>query len=272
MEYAIIAHNDQQLRWIRSTGKRYKGVNGRPNYFTGTVQDITERKADDQRKSDFIAMVSHELKTPLTSVTANIQFLLGEARKGKDRLMAETLERAHRQLGKMNTMINGFLSVSRLESGKIHIDRKRFDMKELVKGVEDEIVTSTLSHKVIFHPVLTTWVNGDRDKIGHVISNFISNSIKYSLPGTSIQVACQAVDGYSQLSVQDQGIGIAKKDIDRLFERYYRVEDHETAAIAGFGIGLYLSDEIIKRHGGEIWVTSEVGKGSIFYFKLPIVD
>jgi len=270
MEYPIIQHKTQQLRWVRATGKLNPAYNGKPSYFSGTVMDITEQKMDDQRKNDFIGMVSHELKTPLTSLSAYVQMLLAKAKTNQDVFTAGALDKAKTQVKKMTTMINGFLNVSRLESGKIHIDKQLFDMKDLVKEAEEEVTATITSHHIIFAPVEETLITADRDKIGHVINNFISNAIKYSPAGTTINVACITVNGQAQVSVKDQGIGVRAADIEKLFERYYRVENNSTKSISGFGIGLYLCSEIIQRHDGKIWVESETDKGSTFYFSIPL--
>jgi len=168
-------------------------------------------------------------------------------------------------------MINGFLNVSRLESGKLSINKQRFDMAELVKESEAEALPLYASHHVVFAPVEETFVEADRDKIGQVVNNLISNAVKYSKAGSTVNVACVTTNGRAVVSVKDEGFGIKKEEINRLFERYYRVENTNNSNIAGFGIGLYLSAEIIERHQGKIWAESELGKGSTFYFSLPIV-
>lgn len=270
LEYPIIQYRTEKLRWLRATGKLNPSVNGLDTYFSGTVMDITEQKLDDQRKNDFIGMVSHELKTPLTSLSAYIQMLLAKAQNNKDTFTAGALEKAKKQVHKMTTMINGFLNVTRLESGKIHIDKQSFDMSELISEAEEEAKATITSHHIIFEPVEATIVKADRDKIGHVVNNFISNAVKYSPLGSTINVACIQVDGKAQVSVKDQGIGIRPADIKKLFERYYRVENVSTKSISGFGIGLYLCSEIIERHNGSIWVESKVDEGSTFYFTIPL--
>jgi PAS domain S-box-containing protein len=271
-EFSIIGHNDGKKRWVRATGKMYVSESDPLGHFSGTLLDITEQKEDDIRKNDFIAMVSHELKTPLTSLNGFVQILELQARKNNNEKALNIVDKAKRQIRKMTTMINGFLNVSRLESGKIHIDRKRFDMKELVKEIEEETVPANTSHHIIFDPVLNTWVEGDRDKIGQVITNFISNALKYSAPGTTVQIACLANNGSAMVSVRDEGLGIAEKDIDHLFDRFYRVEGHQSKKVSGFGIGLYLCWEIIQRHQGEIWVESKPQVGSTFFFSIPIMQ
>jgi len=270
IEYTIIDPVLNISRIVRAKGKTIFNQNQEPISLIGTLQDITEQKQDDQRKNDFIGMVSHELKTPLTSLNSYIQILHAKAKKDEDSFAAGALDKANKQVRKMITMINGFLNVSRLESGKIHIDKQRFDIAQLLKEAEEESTIIIISHKVVFAPVAETFVNADRDKIGQVINNLISNAVKYSSPGTTIQVACVAINNMVNVSVKDEGMGIGKKDIKKLFERYYRAEEQHTHAIAGFGIGLYLCSEIIQRHEGIIGVDSEMGKGSRFYFGLPI--
>lgn len=180
-----------------------------------------------------------------------------------------TLDRAKKQVGKMTKMINGFLNISRLESGKINIDRSIFDMADLIRESEAESLASITSHTVIYAPVERTIVDADMDKIGQVVHNLINNAVKYSPPGTTIRVGCETIDGNARVCVQDEGMGIKEADIDKLFERFYRVESAEMKSTSGFGIGLYLCAEIIQHHGGQIWVTSELGEGSTFYFSIP---
>jgi PAS domain S-box-containing protein len=266
MEYPIIGHHDGKIRWVRGIGEMQHSES--KDYFTGVLHEITEKKMDELRKNDFIGMVSHELKTPLTSLNAYLQMLQQRAHKSGDDFTGNTMDQSLKQVKKMNTMINGFLNVSRLESGKIHIDKKLFDMAELVKESEAETILMNSSHTFIFRPVVKTIVNADKDKIGQVIHNLISNAVKYSKSGSTIQIACLTVEGCAQFSVTDEGMGIAPQHLSQLFQRYYRVENNNN--ISGFGIGLYLSAEIIQRHEGKIWVESELGRGSTFYFILPL--
>jgi len=238
-------------------------------YISAAV-DITELKQDEQRKNDFISMVSHELKTPLTSALAYVQVSKKRTEDAGDAVSAGMLERTEKQLTKMARMINGFLNVSRLESGKIQIDRQYFDLANLLKETEDETLSAVLTHRILFAPVPRTLVNADQEKIGQVIQNLISNAVKYSAPNSTIRVTADLFDGKVQISVSDEGIGISQTDLPRLFERFYRVKDAETRHISGFGIGLYLSAEIVKQHGGRIKVESVLGEGSTFYFTLPV--
>jgi signal transduction histidine kinase len=231
--------------------------------------DVTEQKKDEQRKNDFIGMVSHELKTPLTSLKGYAQILHAKAKKNEDTFATNALSKVTDQVTKMTSMINGFLNLSRLESGKIHLNKTIFDMEELVREHTEEAQLITTTHEIIFKPCDPVPVFADRDKVGSVISNMISNAIKYSPHGKQVEICCNVIGNTVQISVKDQGIGISEEDVPRLFDRFYRVESNETELISGFGIGLYLSAEIVQHHHGKIWVESKVGRGSTFFFSLP---
>lgn len=262
---------DGSIHWISAHGKARYDSSGKSIKMVGIISDITEAKADEQRKNDFIAMVSHELKTPLTSLNGYVQLLHRNAHKVGDDFASQALQKASNQLKKMTSMINSFLNVSRLESGKIHIESQEFDLNGLLTEIQSELSFSPHNHQLVFELDAEPMVNADRDKIGHVLSNLISNAIKYSPGGSQVTISCTRNHGEIQVAVSDQGNGIREQDKPFLFERYYRVSDQPTS-ISGFGIGLYLCAEIIHRHNGKIWVESEFGKGSTFYFSLPVIQ
>ncbi len=259
---------DGSIHWVSAHGKARYNNEGKATKMVGIVSDITESKADEQRKNDFIGMVSHELKTPLTSLTAYIQLLQSKASKNQDSFALSVLEKANNQSKKMVNMINSFLNVSRLESGKIHIERQHFDLSLLMKEIDEEFNVVLNSHQFIFKTE-EIFVNADREKISQVINNFISNAVKYSPTGSTIEISCTRNEDSAIVAVKDEGIGIMPEDQHQLFERYYRVMN-QPQTVSGFGIGLYLCAEIIKRHHGQIWLESEIAKGSTFYFSLPI--
>jgi two-component system sensor histidine kinase VicK len=267
--YPVVGYHDKVLRWLRAIGNLKSDPSGTFSAFTGVVMDVSEQKKDEQRKSDFIGMVSHELKTPLTSLSAFVQMLHAKAKASGDTFSAGALHQANKQAKKMKTMINGFLNVSRLESGQINLDMQRFDIEELISEVEEEISFTSNATSITFHPCKPVYVMADRDKIAQVISNLLSNALKYSPKDKPIEVECHELDGFIKLTVKDQGIGIAPHAIERLFQRYYRVQG-VNPTISGFGIGLYLCFEIIQRHNGEIGVESKEGEGSTFWFTLPL--
>ena len=272
VEYRTIGVEDHKLRWIRAKGKAYFDKDNKPYRFIGSVLEITEQKQDELRKNDFIGMVSHELKTPLTSIYSYIQLLHARAIKDNDKFSTDTLARAILQVKKMTALINGFLNISRLESSKIHLNKKEFNLNRLIEEVTEEITLTLPSHLIIFNPGEPVLICADHDKIASVLSNLLSNAVKYSQKEKTIYVACEVVNNTVQVSVRDEGPGIGPNDVERLFERFYRVETTENSHISGFGIGLYLCAEIIQRHEGRIWVESEIGKGSTFYFNLSLIN
>ena len=272
VDYRTVGFSDKQVRWVRAKGKVFFDDADVPVRFVGAVLDITAQKQDEQRKNDFIAMVSHELKTPLTSLKAYVQMLMIKARKGDDNFTEGALDKVNKQVKKMTVLINGFLNVSRLEAGKIYLEKKDFNIDELIQQTVEEITLTTHSHQIIYTHSESVVIHADYDKIGQVINNFLSNAAKYSPKGRQIEIACSSITGMVQVSVKDDGIGISQHDQEKLFARFYRVDNQDTKTISGFGIGLYLCAEIIRRHDGLIWVESEMGKGSTFYFSLPITN
>jgi PAS domain S-box-containing protein len=259
-----------ERRWMRVVGKVRADTDGSWHSVYAIVMDVTEQKQDEQRKNDFIAMVSHELKTPLTSIRGYMQMLQLKARKTSDEFTTSSLQKVERQIRKMTTLINGFLNISRLESGQIQMEMQHFSVNDLVREIKQEYLDTISSHPVIYQQSDDIMMDGDRDKIGQVINNFISNAVKYSPAGSVILLSCQIRDGSVVFSVKDNGMGIAPDNLPKLFDRYYRVQGQQTLTVAGFGIGLYLSAEIVYRHHGKIWAESEVNVGSTFYFSIPL--
>jgi PAS domain S-box-containing protein len=234
------------------------------------ARDITERKLDEIRKNDFIGMASHELKTPLTSLNAIMQVTSTKLKNNDDPFLAGAMDRANTQVKKMTSMINGFLNISRLEAGKLLIEKEPFDLNQLLREVFDETQLIVNTHKVRLMQSGVVNLIADKDKINSVVSNLVSNAVKYSPRGKSIEIGSEIQQDTVVVYVKDEGMGINPQDLPRIFDRYYRVEGDDTRHISGFGIGLYLCAEIIRRHDGKIWAESEVGKGSTFYFSLPL--
>jgi PAS domain S-box-containing protein len=233
------------------------------------ARDITEKKQEEQRKNDFIGMVSHELKTPLTSLAAIIQVAHGKLKDSEDKFLAGAMENAQRQVKKMTNMISGFLNVSRLEAGHLPLEKRPFDLDELIREILEDTKLTVSSHSFSLEECDHMTVEADADKISLVISNLISNAVKYSPKGRHVDLHCKADGEMVVVSVKDEGMGIKPQDIGQIFDRYYRVTTDHTRHISGFGVGLYLSAEIIRQHGGAIWVASKSGEGSTFYFSLP---
>jgi two-component system CheB/CheR fusion protein len=240
--------------------------------MVGTIVDITDNKRDEIRKNDFIAMASHELKTPLTSLKAYLQLLEIKLAGATDPFIGTAITKAVNQVNKMAALVHSFLDLSRIEPGKLQLKKQLFDINKLVQDVISENRIIAGSHHLKFGQTDIVQVDADREKINQVISNFVSNAIKYSPKGSTVTLDTKVMDNYVVVSVTDEGIGIKPKDQKKIFQRFYRVADEEMKHISGFGIGLYLSSEIIQRHKGKIGVDSTEGKGSTFHFTLPLAD
>ena len=255
-------------KWINTTGMVELDIHGEVSSVIGTILDISESKADELRKNDFIGMVSHELKTPLTSLIGYTQLGLRKAQQNGDARNSSIFEKSSSQLRKMSTMINGFLNVSQLESGKINIINSTFKLDELILEMLADVKMTAGAQQFIVKASPVT-VTADYDKIGTVITNLLSNAVKYGAKDKPVMINCSIERNVARVSVSDEGMGIKKADLEKLFNRFYRVENQQTQHISGFGIGLYLSSEIIKSHHGNIWAESEAGEGTTFYFELP---
>lgn len=245
-------------------------LTGRIIGISKIARDITDKKQEEQRKNDFIAIVSHELKTPLTSMRSYVQLALAKANERRDEFTKKVLLRAEIQTRKMTTLIQDFLNLSRLEEGKMSLNLSEFSLEELMEEVMSDTLTLTSSHQIEYHPCTSVFLNADKEKIGQVLTNLLGNAIKYSPEQTTIKVSCAIKNEGLEFKIIDQGDGIALADQPRLFERFYRVNNNRQHHISGFGIGLYLVSEIIRLHGGEIKVQSELGQGSTFSFVLPL--
>jgi PAS domain S-box-containing protein len=261
---------NKQLLDISLTISPVKDPQGNIIGLSKIARDITEKKQEESRKNDFIAMVSHELKTPLTSIRSYIQVLLAKAKNEGDSFKINALTRADVQSKKMTSLIQDFLNLAKLEEGKISIHRTIFDLQELIEEIAGDAQFFTSSHIFQIQDCGKISINADRDKIGQVLMNLLSNAIKYSPKGGNILIGCKKNDGKVEIFVNDEGIGISPVDQTKLFDRFYRVKNDQIKTVSGFGIGLYLVSEILRYHDSKIEVESEEGVGSKFYFKLDI--
>jgi two-component system sensor histidine kinase/response regulator len=235
------------------------------------LDEIEFRKQAEYKKDEFISIASHELKTPLTSVKGYIQLLGRSIDKGDMETVKKHLQKAQVQLEKLNDLIADLLDISKIESGKLKFNKQFFVIDDLMQNVIDVMHQSNPEFTITRIGSVTTPVFGDEMRIEQVIINFLTNAIKYA-PGTSeVKIYLKLEQDRLYVGVRDYGIGIAPDQQKNVFEKFYRVE--ETALhFQGLGIGLYISAEIIRRHGGEVGVVSTLGEGSEFYFTIPLVS
>jgi PAS domain S-box-containing protein len=220
-------------------------------------------------RDDFISIASHELKTPVTSLKMFTQVLQKQlARKGEENL-SRSLIRMDAQLNKLTLLIGDLLNVSKLELGQLALQEESFDLDVVVKEMVEQVQLTTTKHTIRLVGTITQLVWGDKDRIGQVLINLLNNAVKYSPQADTIIVRLTSEQDTAIVSIQDFGIGIDEKHQSKIFTRFYRVSDPEERTYPGLGIGLYLSHEIIKRHGGNLTVISEKGKGSEFRCSVP---
>ncbi len=270
VEVPIIVVKDSCPRWLRVTGTPTPGRKDSPPVFHGTVEDISERKNGELLKQDVLAMVSHDLRSPLSVIKLYVQLCGHLAGNIGNNCISGMLKKAELQVHKMNRMIQCYLESSAMEAGKISHFPVAFDIQELLKEVIGDVRLLYPGHILFHKPGPCLQVYADRDKIAQVLQNLLSNAIKYSSRIDVITVHSAKVGNCLQVTVEDHGTGIKAIDHEKVFDRFYRVDDESGTTVKGYGIGLYLSREIIKQHNGEIWLKSEVNKGSKFYFTLPL--
>jgi two-component system sensor histidine kinase VicK len=270
VEYPLIGIGDEKERWIRTTAKLFFNIGDNAKLLCGTLIDITEAKMVERNKTDFISMVSHDLKTPLSSVMGYMDLAIKDLKQKGSLFAMDCLSKARKQATKMNNLITGFLDVSIIENGKLNINSERFIIHELIEEMVKEALPYSVDHQIHIHPGPNIEVIADRNKIGQVITNLLSNAIKYSGKGTNIHISYEARENTITVHVIDDGVGIPIKEHAKLFNRFYRVEQGKFSSQSGYGIGLYMAAEIVSIHNGKIGLKSEEGKGSDFYFTLPI--
>jgi PAS domain S-box-containing protein len=264
---------NKKLIEVSLTISPVKDTQGRVIGSSKIARDISERKQEERRKNDFIGMVSHELKTPLTSIRSYVQILLAEAKKrDSDAFIMNVLTRTSIQTKKMSHMIQDFLNLARLEDAKIQLLQKVFELQPLIEEIASDAQSLTTSHQIKFNSCAGIKVKADREKIGQVLMNLLTNAIKYSPGGGEITINCTPEAGKVTIRVSDHGVGIGATEQKKLFQRFYRVENEQMPTVSGFGIGLYLVSEMLKYHNSQIKVESQEGVGSSFFFSLEILD
>jgi PAS domain S-box-containing protein len=221
-------------------------------------------------RDDFISIASHELRTPVTSLKLYVQVLQKQlsSRRG-DESLARSFAKMDAQLNKLTLLIEDLLNVSRIEHGKLEFHEDWFDLNGVVKDTVEQIQSTTSKHHMRIEGRVNQLVWGDKDRIGQVLTNLLTNAVKFSPLADTIIVRLTTAQDAVVVSVQDFGIGIEKEHLNHIFDRFHRVSDPEEKTYPGLGIGLYVAREIIQRHSGTLTVESEKGKGSLFSFTLP---
>jgi PAS domain S-box-containing protein len=270
VEWRVVGRSGGE-RWLMSVGEPVRDDSGKAERYVGVVIDITDRKQAEQIKDDFVGLVSHELKTPLTVVTGAINVAMSEnvPEDEKKALLGDAAWGAET----MRDIVDNLLELSRWQSNRLALRAQPLDLAKAVSGI---IAISSLKsdrHRLVAEvPTDLPPVNADRTRIERILDNLIDNAIKYSPQGGEVTVSARQRDGIIVVSVRDQGIGIAAADQTKLFQAFQRLDVSSWTGIRGVGLGLVVCKRLVEAHGGRIWLESEFGKGSTFFFTLPITQ
>lgn len=244
---------------------------GKNLFYVQMLHDITQQKALEQHKDAFIGIASHELKTPITSLSVYSQLLEKRLHAKIDEKDMYFVRNMKAQIARLNSLIDDLLNVSRIDSGKLDLRLEKIDLNELVKKIVIDFQYTIDHHELVREGIVSGKVLADGHRIEQVLINLLTNAIKYSPQADKVIVRLACDKKNAIVTVQDFGMGIGRKDLPHIFERFYRTKGKEEGRVRGFGLGLYISAQIMKKHKGKIWVESKKGKGSSFSFSLPLV-
>ncbi len=257
-------------RIIRRVVSPVKTRDGTPVGKVAVYHDVTRERAIDRQKDEFLSLASHELKTPLTSIKGYTQLLLPRAgQNGTPEREQRALRTIASQVDRMARLVGELLDLSRVDSGQLQIQIAPVDLTALVKRVIDQVELATTRHQFLVRAAGPVVVKGDADRLEQVFTNLIENAIKYSPGGGQVEIVVEKHPAEAHLLVRDSGIGIPQAQLPHLFTRFYRAQN-VGSTISGLGLGLYISHELVRRHGGDLTVESCEGGGSTFQVILPV--
>ncbi|MBU0709138.1 MAG: hypothetical protein KJ793_00280 [Candidatus Omnitrophica bacterium] len=230
----------------------------------------------DQLKSEFVSTASHELRTPLAAIKESVMLILDGTAGKTSSAQSRFLGIARRNIDRLTDLINDLLDIFKIDTGKLQLKKSKCDINVLINKTLEQLKSLASDNKLILNQVLAKdlpKVECDQGRIIQVITNLVGNAIKFTPSGGKIMIISKKRDTkFIEISVTDTGIGIDKKDISKLFTRFRQLDSSLTRKVGGTGLGLAICREIIQMHGGKIWAKSEVGKGSVFVFTLPVLS
>lgn len=245
-----------------------KHANGEKNVLL-VIHDITIHKQVEREREDVIGFVAHELRNPLANLVL-CNDLMGEAVKESDHeAFMDMLQRSKNNVSRLNRMISELYDATRINSGNLKLDISTFNFKDMIKEAIDTIQILHPSYKIVVEGDGDIDVSGDRYRLIQVVTNYLSNGIKYSGDNMNVLLNMHHDDKKITVAVKDEGLGISSKQLPYIFERFFRAE--KTKNLEGIGLGLYLCRQIIHSHKGQVWAESVEGKGSTFYFSIPLM-
>ena len=263
-------HNN--YRWYLVRAMPLKDQNGKIVKWYGTNNDVHHQKELEKQKDNFLGIASHELKTPVTSLKAYAQVMESMFKRSGDFKNADLLGKMNKQVDRLTNLISDLLDVTKINSGRLQFNNAEFDFNEMVEEVIEDVERTSFKHIIKKELKFNKTIFGDRDRICQVVTNLLTNAVKYSPDANEVVIYTEEDQESVKVCVQDYGIGISAELQDSVFEQFYRVSGNTEHTFPGLGLGLYISSEIVKRLGGKIWVNSVQGKGSTFGFSIPVTD
>ncbi|MDD5679527.1 MAG: ATP-binding protein [Kiritimatiellae bacterium] len=271
-EIEVAGKDEETRRVLRSSNAVVEDLDGRTIGMVSVLSDITKMKEVEQLKSDFVANVSHELRSPLVAIQKNLGLILDQTAGVINDNQKEFLSLAKNNVERLTRLINDLLDLSKIEAGKLELKKAKTDIKALVRNAVMAFTGWFREKGITAHMDFAEApleLELDADKISQVLNNLLSNALKFTPPKGEIRISLNAADGLVAVAVTDTGVGIAPGDIRRIFNKFEQVSANQPIGATGTGLGLPLTKEIVEKHGGSIRVTSEIGKGSTFTFSLP---
>ncbi|MGY4537722.1 two-component system phosphate regulon sensor histidine kinase PhoR [Mucilaginibacter sp. UYNi724] len=261
--------HDGVYRWHLNRSQPLRNDESEIIFWVGTATDIEDQKREMDRKDEFIGIASHELKTPLTSLKGYLQLIESYKREELPPIIKQYIGKAGVSINKLQSLINDLLDVSKIKAGRLEYAFEEVNLTELINQSTDTSLHVYPSYIFINNADESLIVKGNAERLEQVFMNFISNAVKYSQVNKTVIINTEKRGDNVRVSVTDNGIGLSNDQRNRIFERFYRVEDKKNMT-SGLGMGLYISQQIIDNHHGTIGVNSAPGKGSTFYFELPL--
>jgi len=262
--------NDNIYRWHLNRSIPLRNETGEILFWVGTATDIDDQRKSIEKKDEFIGIASHELKTPLTSLKAYLQLISNYKKETVPSQVKTFIVKAESSIGKLQILVNDLLDVSKIQAGKLHFSQYPLSVNELISTCAENAGYMFPDYNIIYKPGIDIKVNGNMERLEQVLMNLINNAVKYSPLHKDIILSFTKEGPQVRIAVTDYGIGLSSSQKDKIFERFYRVDDKNFMA-SGLGMGLYISMEIIKNHKGTIGVQSRINKGSTFYILLPLL-
>jgi PAS domain S-box-containing protein len=247
-----------------------RDANGNIIGVTGTSRNATEQVELEQRKDNFISMASHELRTPITVLRGFTQLLTRQLDQQGMHEPVSLLKTMDLQIAKLVKLIDELLDASKIQAGRLDYEEKPVDLDALVHETVELLRANTPSHTLHVTGATHATIQGDKDRLGQVLINLITNAVKYSPEANRVDIALSSSQNTASISIRDYGVGIAPTHQKHIFDRFYRVHDSSNKSFKGLGLGLYIAHDIVQRHGGNLTIESEEGKGSTFTISLPL--